>query len=145
MSVSVDIEKCKGCGICVSICPVQAISIIQNKAFIDQNMCSECLQCISECPNDAIYQTSKKEISVTEKQDLKPYFVHRTSPQSNRVLGSYSSIKKQRTLNRNGGLLDRIKEVANSFFQDNLSFGQRKKGGRRRNGGQRRRHRRGRF
>lgn len=145
MSVLVDTEKCKGCGICVSICPVQAISIIQNKTFIDQNICSECLQCISECPNDAIYQTSEKEISVTEKQDLEPYSVHRTSPQSNRVWGSYSYIKKQRTLNRSGGLLDRIKEVANSFFQDNSSFGRRKKGERRRHGGHRKGYRGGRF
>ena len=34
MSVIIDNEKCKGCGICVSLCPVQAISIIKDKAFI---------------------------------------------------------------------------------------------------------------
>jgi len=145
MSVFVDSEKCKGCSICVSICPVQAISIIQNKAFINQNICNECFQCISECPNDAIYQTSEREISVTEKQDLEPYSVHRTSSQSNRVLGSYSYIKKQRTLNRSGGLLDRIKEVANSFFEADSSFGRNRKGGRMKHRRQKGRHRGGRF
>ena len=145
MSVSVDIKKCKGCGICVPLCPVQAISIIQNKAFINQNTCNECLQCISECPNDAIYQISEKEISVTERQDLEPYSVHRTSPQSKRVLGSYSYIKKQRTLNRSGSLLDRIRGFANTFFEADSSFGRNRKGGRMKYRGQRRRHRGRRF
>jgi ferredoxin len=85
MSVLVDIEKCQGCGICVPLCPVQAISIIEDKAFIDQNRCNECLWCISECPNHAIYQISEKEISVTERQDRIPYSLHRTSPQSSQI------------------------------------------------------------
>jgi len=145
MSVFVDSEKCKGCGICLSVCPVQAISIIENKAFIDQNNCNECLQCLDECPDNAIFQTSEKGISVTKRQDFEPYSVHRTSSQSSQVLGSYSYERKQRTLNRSGKLLDRIREVASSFFQDNSSFGQRKKGGRGRHGGQTRKHRGGRF
>lgn len=56
MSVYVESEKCTGCGTCTPICPVQAISIIQNKAVIDDNICTECLQCIEECEADAIYQ-----------------------------------------------------------------------------------------
>lgn len=143
MSVLVDTEKCKGCAICVSLCPVQAISILQNKAFIDQNKCNECLQCLDECPSNAIYQTTDKEISVTERQDSTPYSVHRTSPQPNQVLWSYK--RKQRTLNRSGRLLDRIKEVANNFFQDDSSFGPRGKVRKRGHQGYRRRHRRGRF
>jgi len=130
MSVLVDSEKCKCCGICVSLCPVQAISIIQNKAFINQNSCNECLQCISECPADAIYQTLEKEISVTRSQDSEHYPLHRISPQSSQILGSYNYKREPRVFNRNEGLLDRIKEVANSFFQIDSSFGRRKKGGR---------------
>jgi len=143
MSVFVDSEKCKGCSICVSICPVQAISIIQNKAFINQNICNECLQCISECPNDAIYQISEKEISVTKRQDSTPYSVHRTPPQSSRVL--WRNERKQRTPNRSGSLLDRIKGIASTFFEADLSFGRNRKGGRMKYRGQRKRHRGGRF
>lgn len=143
MSVFIDSEKCKGCGICVPLCPVQAISIIQNKAFINQNSCNECLQCISECPNDAIYQVSEKEISVTERQDSTSYSVHSTSPQSSRVLGRNE--RKQRTPNRSGSLLDRIRGVANTFFETDSSFGRNRKGRRMKYRGQRRRHRGGRF
>lgn len=52
---------------------------------------------------------------------------NRISPQSNQVLGSYSYKRKQRISNISGGLLDRIKEVANSFFQNDSSFGRKKR------------------
>lgn len=143
MSVFIDSEKCKGCAICVSLCPLQAISIIQDKAFIDQNRCNECLQCLDECPNNAIYQTIDKEISVAERQDSTPYPVHRISPQSNQVLWGYK--RKQRTFNRSGGLLDKIKEVANNFFQDDSSFGRGRKVKKSGHRGYRRRYRGGRF
>lgn len=142
MSVFIDIEKCTGCGLCVSVCPVQAISIMQNKAFIDPNRCNECLQCLDECPNNAIYQTSEKDISVAERQDSESHFLPRTSYQSSQDLEIYR--RKQRILNRDGGLLDRIREIANSFFQDGSSFGRRKRGGRRGHGGRRRRYKGGR-
>jgi NAD-dependent dihydropyrimidine dehydrogenase PreA subunit len=154
MSVSVDIGKCQGCGICVPLCPVQAISIIENKAFIDQNSCNECLQCISECPYDAIYQISEKEIPVTdqiseketpvtERHDRTPYSFHRTSPQSSQIF--WRNERKQKTLQKSGSLLDRIREIANIFFNVDSSFGTSRKGGRIKHRGQRRRHRGGRF
>lgn len=143
MSVLVDTEKCKGCAICVPVCPVQAISIIQNKAFIDQNRCNECLQCLDECPTDAIYRISEKEISVAERQNLEPYPLPRTSYQSNQIFKIDK--RKQRTLSQSGRLLDRIREIANSFFQDDSSFGRRKRGGRRGHGGRRRGYKGGRV
>jgi len=143
MSVFISIEKCTGCGLCVSVCPVQAISITQNKAFIDPNRCNECLQCLDECPNNAIHQTSEKEISAAERQNLEPYYLPHTSSQSNQVLEAFK--RKQRTLNRDRRLLDRIREVANNFFQPDSSLGRRKRIRKRGHQGYRRRHRGGRF
>lgn len=54
MALKVDAEKCTGCGICVEGCPVEAISLKNDKAVIDESTCIECGLCVDECPNDAI-------------------------------------------------------------------------------------------
>lgn len=53
--IMVDKEKCIGCGTCVSICPVGAISFDANgKAEIDKTKCIRCGACQSSCPVGAI-------------------------------------------------------------------------------------------
>ncbi|MDY7010120.1 MAG: 4Fe-4S binding protein [Planctomycetota bacterium] len=54
MAVKVDIEKCTGCGSCVDVCPVEAISLNDGKAVIDEDTCTECGLCVDECPEEAI-------------------------------------------------------------------------------------------
>ena len=54
MAVQIDQEKCNGCGLCVDVCPLQAISLENDKAKVDDDSCTECGQCIDECPNKAI-------------------------------------------------------------------------------------------
>jgi len=56
MAVKVDISKCDACETCVEVCPVEAISIVDDHAFIDPDECIECLSCIDECPNEAIHE-----------------------------------------------------------------------------------------
>jgi len=53
MAAKVDKEKCTGCGICVDVCPVEAIKIENDKAVISDD-CTECGACENECPNNAI-------------------------------------------------------------------------------------------
>ena len=53
MKVTVDMEKCTGCGACVSVCPVSAISIENGKAVIS-DACIECGVCFAQCPVGAI-------------------------------------------------------------------------------------------
>ncbi len=54
MAVVVDQEACVGCESCVPVCPVEAISMVDDKAVIDQDLCTECEACIVECPVEAI-------------------------------------------------------------------------------------------
>lgn len=54
MAVVVDQEACVGCESCVPVCPVEAISMEDDKAVINQDLCTECEACIVECPVEAI-------------------------------------------------------------------------------------------
>ena len=50
----INLDICKGCGLCVDACPNYAITIENKKARIDKDVCLECEVCISSCPNHAI-------------------------------------------------------------------------------------------
>ena len=53
MAMIVDKETCVGCGACVAICPVGAISL-EDKAHIDADACISCGACAGTCPTGAI-------------------------------------------------------------------------------------------
>jgi len=54
--MEINSDVCNGCGQCILVCPVQAIKMIDNKAYIDEDCCVECAVCIREakCPVNAI-------------------------------------------------------------------------------------------
>jgi Fe-S-cluster-containing hydrogenase component 2 len=52
-------EKCIGCQICVTECPVDAISMDKGIAIIDQNICTKCGICMEKCPQSAIRPNSE--------------------------------------------------------------------------------------
>lgn len=64
----INLDKCTGCGNCIDICPVQAISMQDEQAVINSDKCAGCGVCVDECPNDAIYkrelESEVKEIAV---------------------------------------------------------------------------------
>lgn len=52
-SVILDEDSCKGCTICVTGCPVEAIRVRNGKARILEERCIDCGECIRRCPNRA--------------------------------------------------------------------------------------------
>ncbi len=52
--VKVDVDECTGCETCIEVCPVEAISMKGDTAFIDPETCTECETCVPECPVEAI-------------------------------------------------------------------------------------------
>ena len=54
-------ENCTNCGICVKLCPVKNIDIVNGK-HIFKNNCEQCLSCIHYCPQKAInYKNSTQK------------------------------------------------------------------------------------
>ena len=50
-------NNCSGCGICVKLCPINNINLVNNKPkWI--NKCATCLACFHWCPKEAIYMNN---------------------------------------------------------------------------------------
>jgi len=56
----IDSEACTACGICVDVCPENAIEV-NGRAVINTDACTGCATCVSECPNEAIVIARKKD------------------------------------------------------------------------------------
>ncbi|MHA1602112.1 MAG: DUF362 domain-containing protein [Promethearchaeota archaeon] len=57
-----DPELCTGCGTCVNVCPVGAITLVNEKSTIDSSMCIGCGECIAHCPEEALSLNWETEI-----------------------------------------------------------------------------------
>ncbi len=57
--ISVIVDKCKGCSICVKNCPLDAIKVVGKKAQINEK-CVSCGICFRVCPFDSIEKTEEQ-------------------------------------------------------------------------------------
>lgn len=63
--ITIDQEKCNGCGLCIPNCPEGAIQIIDEKAWLISDLfCDGLGACVGHCPEGAI---------TVEKREAEPY------------------------------------------------------------------------
>ena len=53
--ITIDDEKCNGCGMCVGVCP-HGVFVIENRKanIVDRDACMECGACALNCPEEAL-------------------------------------------------------------------------------------------
>ncbi|MBT7888615.1 MAG: 4Fe-4S dicluster domain-containing protein, partial [Deltaproteobacteria bacterium] len=67
-------ERCKGCGKCREVCPVNALSLVsaedperprRNRIEIDENICLGCGVCLRNCKNEALSLVRREQTVLT--------------------------------------------------------------------------------
>jgi caffeyl-CoA reductase-Etf complex subunit CarE len=71
MGIILDETKCTGCGVCVSVCPFDAIEMVGHKPVIGPG-CTMCKKCIESCPFEAL-SLEVSENAGSAKIDLSEY------------------------------------------------------------------------
>ncbi|NOR60107.1 MAG: 4Fe-4S dicluster domain-containing protein [Methanosarcinales archaeon] len=64
ITAKVDEDICVGCGVCVPMCPFQALSIEDNKLKIISALCKGCGTCMAACPTGALEQSHFKNVQL---------------------------------------------------------------------------------
>ncbi len=70
MSISVDKDKCSGCGLCERACPFNAITMVDGKAEIDLDKCNLCSSCVEACCK---FQAIRIIRETTKTPDIEKY------------------------------------------------------------------------
>ena len=59
--LKVDTDKCIGCGLCEKLCPMNNITIKDQKA-VSSDRCTMCYRCINKCPKQALTLLGKRVV-----------------------------------------------------------------------------------
>lgn len=71
--VIVDRDRCCYCGGCVSVCPVEALTLAETRLLVTSE-CTECGECVSACPVGALRleesEPAQRQVPVRRRYDL---------------------------------------------------------------------------
>jgi electron transfer flavoprotein alpha subunit len=73
MMLTIDKEKCTGCGLCVKVCPFDAMHLIDEKAEANE-ACTLCGACVKVCPVDALF-IERKRVDPSKFTDYKGVWI----------------------------------------------------------------------
>ena len=116
MAANVDESKCDGCGICVDVCPVEAI-VIDQIAKIDADTCIDCGACVDECPNNAIIILENEIASSTRnlypaQPSPIPAIPHGSNPNTPLTSAGQSGVKQENKSGLLGQVFDFFRKSA---------------------------------
>src|SRR3972149_1409643 len=78
--ITIDEEKCDGCGPCIPSCPEGALQIIDGKArLVKVSFCDGLGACLGDCPQGALVIEDKEGEAYDEEGGITP--IGRTSPE----------------------------------------------------------------
>lgn len=65
--ITIDEEKCDGCGLCITGCPEGALQMVDGKAkLVREDYCDGLGACIGECPRGAIHVEERESVPYDE-------------------------------------------------------------------------------
>ncbi len=71
--LNIDTEKCTGCGLCVKVCPFDAMQLVNEKAEANE-ACTLCGACVKVCPVDALF-IERKRVDPSKFKEYKGIWV----------------------------------------------------------------------
>jgi NAD-dependent dihydropyrimidine dehydrogenase PreA subunit len=78
--ITIDEEKCDGCGACIPSCPEGALQVIDGKArLVKESFCDGLGACLGECPQGALI-IEQKEVEVYDEEGVIAH-IKETSPE----------------------------------------------------------------
>ncbi len=110
--ISIDEQKCNGCGLCIPNCPEGAIQIIDEKArLVSDIMCDGLGACLGHCPQGAITVVEREAESYDERKVM-----------VNIVKAGPGTIKAHLIHLKEHGQMEYLKEAINFLQENNIEI-----------------------
>ena len=120
MPIQIDTTLCQGCGVCVEVCPTEAIRLVNSIPVIYDDLCNECGECAQACPTEAISIHTPEKLPIAvgqqtmlkrENEEAEPTVFQKTLPW---VAGALMYLGKEIAENLAGAIVQRIESLSES-------------------------------